>query len=284
MSLDLESVLKGLRGRPLESRGKPQGLPDSTPVAPVRLKDLVLSLGEGGTIAAVAAADCAACEGGYVFVTDENGYSFARRCQCQVVREAADRITRACIPAAYVNATALKYRPWQMETARFIRDHYTGSQRPSKGMILHGQGVGTGKSTLAALALQYCAMRGMSARWIGWDALHLRLAEVQRAAFGKETEEGDRSRADVIREMAGVSVLVIDDVKDAGEAGVKIAEEIIGARWNASTPEAQRFTIITTNLGTAGLQAAMGPRAMSRILGSATPFEIVGPDVRQIAP
>jgi hypothetical protein len=283
-ALDLEAVLHGLRGRRAEPMAQPPP-PSSGPVQVVRPRDLTLTPSKAGTVVATPAADgCAACEGsGHVFVVD-NGYSFAHKCRCELVREAASRITRACIPAAFLTATGLKPMKWQLDAARFVRDHYTGTERPTRGMILHGRGVGTGKSTLAAMAIQHCTMRGLSGRWVSWDGLHLRLAEAQRAAFGSETDDGDRNRADVVRDLSGCSVLVIDDVKDTGDKGVGAAEEIIGARWNASTGDAPRFTIVTTNLPLPALDAALGPRVMSRLRGSNAVFEITGADVRQAQP
>lgn len=281
-TLDLESVLTGLRGRRVEPKAQPT--PTHAGLAlPVKPRDLTLTPNKAGTVVAIpAAAECATCEGsGHHFVTDANGYSFARKCQCELVREAAARITRACVPAAFLAVTGLRPLRGQVEAARFVRDHYTGTERPTRGMILHGRGVGTGKSTLAAMAIQHCTMRGLSGRWVSWDGLHLRLAEAQRAAFGQETDDGDRNRADVVRDLAGCSVLVIDDVKDAGERGIMAAEEIVGARWNASTGEAPRFTIITTNLAPAALDAALGARVMSRLRGSSAIFEIAGGDARQ---
>lgn len=138
-------------------------------------------------------------------------------------------------------------------------------------LILVGVG-GTGKTQAAVLLLRAAIERQHTGAIVNIG----RIAMQVRAGYDDHTT----SEAQEVERLARVDLLVLDDV-GAGEAGdAKIERRLLyfvtEARQNAQKP-----TIITSNLNLADLRAFLGDRVVNRLMPAATMVFAHGRNFRQ---
>lgn len=152
--------------------------------------------------------------------------------------------------------------------AAWVR-HYLAGDLPQRHSLLLLGNVGTGKTHLAYGALRALAEAGHPrADWAGGTA-----AETYR----RLRPESGENHAEVLAQLAGASVLLLDDLGAAKHSD--FTEEttltILDARYRRRAP-----VIATGNTSLKELAAAIGDRALSRLLGMAQVVEVKGRDRR----
>jgi len=205
-------------------------------------------------------ATCAECAGtGYVVEQVVGASARARRCACQqacprcgesgyvMVANGDSRVAQICscrhldqriacfnavgIPAAVAKASFDSFRPWSQQQARgkaacesFARQ--MRSDRPSRGVLLHGK-PGCGKTHLLGATLRYLALeKGVSCRYVEFMLL---LSDI-RAGFSSS-----RGHMEILGPLAGIPVLAIDELgKERGtEWERSMLDELISRRYNS---------------------------------------------------
>lgn len=152
--------------------------------------------------------------------------------------------------------------------AAWVR-HYLAGDLPARHSLLLLGNVGTGKTHLAYAALRELAEAGHPrADWAGGTA-----AEVYR----RLRPESGENHTEVLASLIGASVLLLDDL--GANKHSDFTEEstltILDARYRAKAP-----VIATGNANLKELAAAIGDRALSRLLGMAQVVEVKGRDRR----
>lgn len=132
--------------------------------------------------------------------------------------------------------------------------------------------VGTGKTGTALAACRPRVEAGIPARYA---KTVLALDELRPSGDGRGGRPG------ALAELLDVHLLVLDDVgaERPTEWTVERLTAILDHRW-----ENERPTVVTTNLGPTDLEAWIGPRAYSRLVGSgAVAVRLTGEDRRRHA-
>lgn len=150
------------------------------------------------------------------------------------------------------------------------RAHHGGR----RALVLSG-GVGVGKTGLAVAAMGASIDWAPAPKFVSWLALQSRIS----ATYGDRTLG---SRHKIIEELSRAWLLVLDDFGTAGrqasDHAATIAEELIEARSTGGN-----WTILTTNLDRAGIEAEFGARVASRLDGMAVWYGVEGQDGRREA-
>lgn len=149
-------------------------------------------------------------------------------------------------------------------------------------LVLSGP-TGTAKTGLSIALLKMMVLRGQRGLVVREKALLDRI----RATYDRQRGSDDPTQSDVLEELRGVPVLLIDDVGAPGSATSDWAQgqlfDILNARYSA-----RRRTILTSNLSSAeGEELAdyLGPRIWSRLRertdGDEWTLTVSEPDLRQ---
>jgi DNA replication protein DnaC len=135
---------------------------------------------------------------------------------------------------------------------RYIKN-FTVGQSASRGLMFSGS-VGCGKTHLAVAIL-----RGVIER--GFTGLYWNVPDLFRAIRSTFGEHPEQTESELLAEMTGVDLLVLDDL-GAERANEFVGERlymIVNRRYEAGMP-----MIVTTNFTDADLSARLGDRILSR--------------------
>ncbi len=132
---------------------------------------------------------------------------------------------------------------------------FEDNYRDGRSMILSGN-VGTGKTHLAS------AMAQAVIRQYGAKALIVTIAEIVRVAKGTMAKGATYTERDVIDELAGADLLIIDEIgaQRGSDYEVGLLHEIIDRRYQLVVP-----TVVVSNLLVDDLKAYIGERALDRL-------------------
>ena len=170
-----------------------------------------------------------------------------------------DVLGESGIPAAYQHCTIVGYKPnsnEQMDVVQKIEDyceHLGATIDAGKNLVLVGW-TGTGKThILAALVLQ--ALRENR------SAIFITASKVVRAVrdtWGRGTQ---MSESDVMRALANVDVLAVDEIQECDAAERRLLGDVINDRYEKGKP-----TMVSSNLDMKALSQHLGARAIDRLL------------------
>lgn len=191
--------------------------------------------------------------------------------QRQRIEEALDA---ACIPRRFIGRTfdAFDAPTEEMQRARQVASEYADNfkqhLKDGTGLIFGGT-PGTGKSHLAIAILQ-----AILPEHVG---LYATCAEIIRAVRSTWGGKSNRTEADVMATLAGVPLLVLDEV------GVQMGTDneqhiifgVLDARYRDMLP-----TIILTNQDTEGLKKYLGERSYDRLRETSTWLQFAWPSYR----
>lgn len=175
-------------------------------------------------------------------------------------RRIETRLNHAGIPERFRNRTFENFKVTSkpMNTAKMIAEEFaeTFPDRYAEGATYVFSGKpGTGKSHLAIAA----AMSVMSR---GYSALYLNALDAIRLIRSTWKRDSERSESEVMRDLAGVDLLVLDEVgAQYGTEGEQvILFDIINRRYQDQNP-----MILLTNQGKDGFKQYLGDRAFDRL-------------------
>jgi len=196
-------------------------------------------------------------------------------CWCAVGQEERNqRSVRADIEARWDAAVPVRFRRYRLDgapnvaAAKAVRgwlDLGGGGTQTVPNLFLHGP-VGTGKTGLAVGAMRALIERGMVPKLWGVPTL------LDRMRPGGDDD-------DPLARCVKVSVLVLDDL------GVEKPSEWVRERLYVllnGRYEAERPTIVTSNVDLVGLAAQIGERAVSRFAERVTVVKVFGTDLRRL--
>ncbi|MFJ2713018.1 ATP-binding protein [Pseudomonas sp. NPDC087346] len=134
-------------------------------------------------------------------------------------------------------------------------DQFEENYRAGRSLILSGN-VGTGKTHLASGIVQQVI------RKFGALALIVSAAEIIRIAKGAMVRGAEYTERDVINELAGLDLLVIDEVgaQKGSEYELGLLHEVIDRRYQLVRP-----TVVVSNLPASTLGQFIGDRALDRL-------------------
>lgn len=153
--------------------------------------------------------------------------------------ELAERLHRANLPKrlAALTFTDFEGDPGKAVALAALRDMSPASS--SRGFYLHG-GVGTGKTTLVALAARQWVQRGGGALFLTLSEL----LDMLRPGGREMAEEVAESQADLMQRLLGTGLLVLDDLGTERVTGWSRERLflVLNRRYDAG-----RLTIMTSN-------------------------------------
>ena len=215
------------------------------------------------------AVDCPACSG------------MVRRVPPAYTRDVV--LQQADVPPGYRGFTIDSYMardlsPSQIDAAATLGAFATEpdiwrTQHGGRRMIVLSGGVGVGKTGLAIGAVGEALEWAPEPRFVSWLALLSRIG-------GTYADRTIGSRHGILEDLRRTWLLVLDDFgtsgRPASDHAAAIAEELIEARTAGD-----RWTILTTNLDQAGIEAEFGARVASRLDGAAVWTVLDGADERR---
>ncbi len=234
---------------------------------------------------------CGKCQdSGYYEVEGEDGYTFARECECgKVKRERLERMLKfAAIPKEFEGLTVDSFRtdcystPHGRELAEMAKliakryvEYYSEIKGSGKGIYFYSTVKGSGKTRLAvSIANDLIASAGESAKF----STAIQILDQIKSTWGRrERDEIDQARTEekLIQDIVSVPVLVIDDI------GVEQPQNWINERFynilNGRMIK-NRITIFTSNSRIEDLKLV--DRIVSRIGKMALPVEFPAESVR----
>lgn len=179
--------------------------------------------------------------------------------EAELWRERALKRHERLAPEAFTDARLGADAPRQVRT--WVDGYLAGSLGDHCSLMLSGR-VGRGKTWLAYGALRAIAEAGCrDAAWAGGTVAQI---------FTRLRPNSGEHRAIVIRELATIPILLLDDlgaVKDS-EWTEEAILDLIDGRVSTLAP-----VIVTTNATPKELRAAVGDRALSRLAGMCTQYE-----------
>lgn len=142
-----------------------------------------------------------------------------------------------------------------LSTCQAYVDQFEENYRVGRSLILSGN-VGTGKTHLATGMVQQVI------REFGAMAVIVSAAEIIRIAKGAMVRGADYTERDVIGELAGLDLLVIDEVgaQKGSEYELGLLHEVIDRRYQLVRP-----TVVVSNLAANTLGQFIGVRALDRL-------------------
>jgi DNA replication protein DnaC len=149
-------------------------------------------------------------------------------------------------------------------------DNLDGNLGEGRGLWIFG-GTGTGKTTLGMLISKAAIEAGKS---VAIYSLPKLLARIRRTY---DSEPGGDSYLSLFEQLTSVDLLHIDDL-GAEKRSDWVLEQLyslVNERY-----EAQRSTLVTTNLELVELEAQIGARTVSRLSQMCDLVELRGPDSR----
>lgn len=208
------------------------------------------------------------------------GRSF--KCVCQRDRALDATIGRALAGAAESVPSSAHMYDWRdfdkLPHARAAvaaaRTMAQGGERP--GLVLWGS-TGTGKTTLALIAMRHMAEAGQRVAWVEYTDLIKRV----QATYDRERYTGP-TEDEILTALVKADLLVIDDMgsaasdRPASENRIEIMFRIVNGRYAWSGR-----TIVTTNLTPEHLRRQFGDRIYSRLAGMSDLVKCDGKDLRQ---
>ena len=134
-------------------------------------------------------------------------------------------------------------------------ERFEDNYRDGRSMILSGN-IGTGKTHLGS------AMAQAVIRQHGAKAVIVTIAEIVRVAKGTMAKGATYDERDVINELAGADLLIIDEIgaQRGTDYEVGILHEVIDKRYQLVLP-----TVIISNLLVDDLKSYIGERALDRL-------------------
>jgi len=229
----------------------------------------------------LALARCPRCEGEGVtaqFVLNYHGDDLTEiehRVICGCRQQAMDFLDRANLPAGRFATAALGDLDWEAIQPPRARSTVQRYAEAINEMLVQGLGltltgaVGTGKTHVAVGIVRLACALGVEARFYGTPEL---LARIKATYSGSgETED------DVLRELAEVPLLVLDDL------GVERPSDWVRDRLYQIVNQryvAQRPVIVTANEDLSALAPRLGRRIVSRLSGASIELTFEGQDYR----
>ncbi len=142
-----------------------------------------------------------------------------------------------------------------LETCRTYVDQFEENYRLGRSLILAGK-VGCGKTHLASSIVQGVI------RSHGAQALIVSVAEIIRVSKGVMVKGATYTDIDVIRELAEVDLLVIDELgaQKGSDYELGVLHEVLDKRYQLVRP-----TVVISNLLIADLPTFLGHRALDRL-------------------
>jgi len=170
-----------------------------------------------------------------------------------------DVLGESGIPAAYQHCSIVGYKAHsneQMNQLQKVEDyceHLGETIAAGKNLVLIGW-TGTGKThILAALVLQ--ALRENR------SAIFITASKVVRAVRDTWGRGSQMSETDVMRALANVDLLAIDEIQECDAAERRLLGDVINDRYEKGKP-----TMISSNLDMKALSQHLGARAIDRLL------------------
>ena len=160
----------------------------------------------------------------------------------------------ACTLGSFItDAESEKVRAFS--TCQAYVDQFEENYRAGRSLILSGN-VGTGKTHLASGMVQHVI------RQFGAVAVIVSAAEIIRIAKGAMVRGAEYTEHDVITELAGIDLLVIDEVgaQKGSEYELGLLHEVIDRRYQLLHP-----TVVVSNLPASALGQFIGDRALDRL-------------------
>lgn len=188
--------------------------------------------------------------------------------EAELWRERALKRHERLVPEAFTGARLGADAPRQVRA--WVEGYTAGALGDRCSLMLAGR-VGRGKSYLAYGALRAIAEAGCrDAAWAGGTVAQI---------FTRLRPNSGEHRAAVIRELATIPILLLDDLGAAkdSEWTEEAILDLIDNRVSKLAP-----MVVTTNATPKELRAAIGDRALSRLAGMCVQFEFPGsaPDRR----
>lgn len=142
-----------------------------------------------------------------------------------------------------------------LSTCQSYVEQFEENYRAGRSLILSGN-VGTGKTHLASGMVQH-VIRKFSAA-----ALIVSAAEIIRIAKGAMVRGAEYTERDLINELAGLDLLVIDEIgaQKGSEYELGLLHEVIDRRYQLVLP-----TVVVSNLPANALGQFIGDRALDRL-------------------
>ena len=142
-----------------------------------------------------------------------------------------------------------------LSTCQSYVDQFEENYRAGRSLILSGN-IGTGKTHLGSAIVQH-VIRKFSAA-----ALIVSAAEIIRIAKGAMVRGAEYTERDVINELAGLDLLVIDEIgaQKGSEYELGLLHEVIDRRYQLVLP-----TVVVSNLPANALGQFIGDRALDRL-------------------
>lgn len=165
------------------------------------------------------------------------------------------------ITPRFVECTLDNYRTSTTDMASALivcqayADQFEENYRAGRGLLLTGN-VGTGKTHLASGIVQQVI------RKFGAAAVIASAAEIIRIAKGAMVRGAEYTERDVINELAGLDLFVIDEIgaQKGSEYELGLLHEVIDRRYQLVRP-----TVVVSNLPASTLGQFIGARALDRL-------------------
>ncbi len=170
------------------------------------------------------------------------------------------RLRRARMPEVHATARLSDWPTSTTQQARVLRiatkfaERFPYIRAGGLSLSLCG-GVGTGKSRLACSVLRHVIEHGAGGRYTTAAGIFREVKEVWR-------NNSDASETQVLHAYTSPDLLVVDEigVGHNSPTDASLLTEIIGARYDAERP-----TIVATNLSPIELERHLGPRVADRL-------------------
>ena len=231
--------------------------------------------------------NCPICKGtGFIIKVDENGNSFAERCECISTQIIKKYMELSGIPERYLSCEFDNYNPLndsQKEALKISKKFVEHYPSVNAGLFFQGP-VGVGKTHLSVAIIKYLIEnKGVRAKF--YDVRDL-ISSIQ-ATIGIDNEKGIR----ILNEAYEVELLVLDDLgaHRISSYTEDIISKIINKRYNSN-----KITIFTSNyvdskdfyddpyeVKEETLESRIGYNLRSRIYEMAKLIKIEGDDFRK---